>query len=178
MPLPRGLELMTDEERAVLLPGERPLALELASQISGYSGIGRDEKPSMGLGFDPVPGPGSGVQVDQGWMDAKVGGVNAAGAAGSLADRFSRALNISANAKLLVSNRRVAVIANDGSLKGPQQVHFEVERGGVVRAERTPRLLQRGRIKLTFADGSWATAMLGIVKTGAAERVLEALGSR
>lgn len=175
MGLPRGLELITDEVRALLLPGEQPLAYELATQLAGHSGVGADPNPRSGVHLEANPFVG-GIGVNQDWMDARLGGVNAAGARGSLADGFSRALAASATMHLVVTDRRLLVVGDEGSLRStPVRVHFGVDRRAVVRAERAPRLLQRGRIRFTFADGSWAMAMLGMIKTSAPKRLLEAL---
>lgn len=178
MPLPRGVDLMTDQTRALLLPGERPLAYELATQLAGHSGIGGDASPRAGVHFSPDPFVG-GVQVNDGWLDAKVGGVNAAGGHGSLADQFSQALGRPTMAYVLLTDRRVMVVGDEGGFRTtPPRIHFAVERRAVARLERAPRLLQRGRVRITFADGSWAMAMLGLLKAAAARRLLAATGQR
>lgn len=175
MAIPRGVELMSDETRALLLPGERPLAYELATQLAGHSGVGGQPNPRAGVSLDRDPFNG-GISVDQGWMDAKIGGVNAAGGHGSLADGFSRALDGSATMHLVVTDRRLLIVGDEGTVRTtPVRIHFGVDRAAVVGAERAPRLLQRGRVRLTFADRSWAMAMVGIVKSSAATRLLAAL---
>lgn len=177
MPLPRGVDLLPDEVRAGLDPGEVPVAYEAATQLSGHSGIGAPERPpaDLGFSFDPVAG---GIQVNEDWMAAAVGGTNASGAVGSLADRFSRALE-PASAHLLLTDRRLAVVATDAPLRGPvtQRVAFTVDRRAVAGARPAPRLFQRGRVRLDFVDGSWAMVMMGVVKRAAARRFLAACGA-
>lgn len=175
MALPRGIDLLPDEVRVLLLPGERPLAYELATQFAGHTGVGGDPRPRPGLHFDPDPLAG-GIGADQGWVDSLIGGVNSAGAVGSLADGFTQALGVSASMHLVVTDRRLLVVGDEGSLRStPVRIHFGVDRRAVVRAERAPRMLQRGRVRLAFADGSWAMAMLGLLKTGAVTRLLHTL---
>lgn len=109
-------------------------------------------------------------------MNVKIGGVNAAGGDGSLADGFSRALGASATMHIVVTDRRLLVVGDEGTVRTtPVRIHFGVDRSAVVGAERAPRLLQRGRVRLTFVDRSWAMAMLGMIKSSAATRLLAAL---
>ncbi|WP_446663973.1 hypothetical protein [Flexivirga sp. B27] len=173
MHVPTGLELMSDDERALLDAGERVLACESATQLAGHSGIGDEARPGPGVGFDADPMAG-GVTVDQRWVDAAVGGVNAAGARGSLADRFSAALDVAA-AKVVITDRRLLVLGDEGTLRTtPVRIRFEVPRAGVVELTRAPRALQRGRVRISFRDGSWAMAMTGLVKKAAADRLVTA----
>lgn len=176
MPLPRGLDLITDEVRALLAEGEVPHAYELATQLAAHSGIGgtAHPRPDLQLHLDPLA---PGLSVDPGWIAATLGGVNAAGQVGSLADGFSRALG-AGNGHILLTDRRLAVIATDAPLRGPitQRLAFEVDRRAIASVDRAPRLLQRGRLAITFVDGSWAMAMMGIVKAAAARRLVDALG--
>lgn len=175
MPLPHGVDLMSEEARALLVEGEVPQAYELATQLAAHSGIGGSARPraDVQMHLDPLA---PGLSVDPDWIAAKLGGVNAAGQVGSLADGFSQALG-TGNGHLLVTDRRVIVVATDAPLRGPitQRLAFEVDRRAVTSIERAPRLLQRGRVKITFVDGSWAMAMMGVVKTAAARRLVDAL---
>ena len=171
MPWPRGVELIPDEVHALLAEGEVPDAYEAAGQLAAHSGIGGSAhpRPDVQLHLDPLA---PGLSVDPDWISATLGGVNAAGHVGSLADGFSRA--VESIGHILVTDRRLAVIATDAPLRGPitHRVAFEVDRRAVTSIERAPRLLQRGRVKITFVDGSWAMAMMGIVKAAAARRLV------
>lgn len=176
MPLPRGIDLLPDTVRDQLDAGEVPLAWESATQLAGHSAIGGPERPAADLGFSANPLAG-GVTVDQGWVDAKVGGVNAWGAAGSRADAVSRALG-DGPANLLLTDRRLAVVVTDAPLRGPvtERVAVSLDRRDLVRVERAPRLLQRGRVRLRFVDGSWAMAMMGVFSAAPARRLIAAIG--
>ena len=100
MALPRGIDLLPDEVRVLLLPGERPLAYELATQLAGHTGVGGDPRPRPGLHFDPDPLAG-GIGADQGWVDSRIGGVNSAGAVGSRAMALLGLLKTGAVTRLL-----------------------------------------------------------------------------
>lgn len=176
MPLPRGVDLLTDEVRDLLADGEAVEAYELATQLAAHSGIGgsADPRPDVQVHLDPLA---PGLSVDPDWIAAKLGGVNAAGPVGSVADGFSRALE-AGNGHVLLTDRRLAVIATDAPLRGPisQRLAFEVDRRVVTSVERAPRLLQRGRLKVAFVDGSWAMLMMGMLHPAAARRFVAALG--
>jgi hypothetical protein len=177
VPWPRGIDLLPDAVRDGLDPGEVPLAWESATQLAGHTAIGGGpERPAPGVGFsaDPLAG---GVTVDQGWVDAKVGGVNAWGAAGSRADAVTRALD-AGPAHLLLTDRRLAVVVTDAPLRGPvtERLAVAVDRRELVAVERAPRLLQRGRVRLRFVDGSWAMAMMGVFSAAPARRLIAAAG--
>jgi len=177
VPLPRGVELIPDEVHTFLVEGEVPQAYEAATQLAAHSGIGgsADPGPDVQLHFDPLA---PGLSVDPDWIAAKLGGVNAAGVAGSLADGFSRAVETVGH--ILLTDRRFAVIATDAPLRGPitQRIAFEVDPRAVASIERAPRLLQRGRVRITFVDGSWAMAMMGMFKAAAARRLIAAVSAR
>lgn len=170
-----GLGLMPDEVRAQLAPGEQALAYENATQLAGASGIRPAGPPRADVGWSWNPFVG-GLTVNPDWIGAGLGGVNSGGAAGSLADQFSQ--HLERGTHILITDQRFGVVGNvAGVLSTPDlRITWAVPRGTLVAVEPAPRLLQRGRLRLTFVDGSWAMAMLGMFVRRASRRFLAASG--
>ena len=175
---------MPDELKGLLSPGEVPLAYELAQQFAQADAVGKDS-PTLGssVSWDSwgLVLPGGPVDVSQRYVDSKLTGLGAGGAQGSLGDLFNQALADSNSDHLLLTSHRFAVTGNvtkRWSLSGTQTILFSVDRRAVVRIARAPRLLQRARIRIDFADGSWAMAMMGMFFTGAAKRLIAAYEQR
>lgn len=170
---------MLDERvEALLAPNETPLVYELAHQLGGHNAIGgdRNPRPEVGMDWDPFSG---GVVVNSDWMSAKTGGISAQGATGSIADGFNRALNAHM-CSILLTDRRLALAADVSPLttmKTNMQLTMSIDRRAVRAIVGKRRLLQAGRVQITFVDGSWVTAMMGMFSARPANRLIAAFGS-
>lgn len=162
---------------------EQPLAFEMAQQFAHADAIGR-EAPTVrnsttwdSSGFlDPTGGP---LDVDVNWFSSRLSGLAAGGADGSLGDKFRIALGVPASDHLLLTTHRLAIVGGQSrglSLDVTHDIYFSVDRRAVVNIQRAPRLMQRGRVRIDFADGSWAMAMMGMFLTRAANRFIAAFG--
>ena len=178
----RMLRLIPDTIKGMLAADETPLAYELAQQFGQADAIGHDAptlrnsvtwNPS-GL-LDPFGGP---VDVNSDYVGAKMGGLTAGGADGSIGHRFSMALDVPGAGHLLLTTRRLAIVGSDFetllSLTKKDVIYFSVDRRAVHSVKRAPRLFQRARVRLEFIDESWAMAMMGMFFTGAANRLINA----
>lgn len=177
MPLPKGVDLLPDEVRAMLPAGETPLSWELASSFAQASQVGGTPKADVGFSMDPVAG---GITVNQDWLDGKLTGFSAGGEVGQLGHRFEQALAGTGNCNILLTDTRLGVIdqRSGPKLTSAYVPAFGVELGAVSDIALDPRgLMQRGRVRISFADGSWATAMMGVFKTSAARRLIDAFHS-
>jgi hypothetical protein len=172
--------LIPESARADLLPGETPVGYWLVSQLAGGWVDEPDEAPRAGLSLDLHPLGlvlgGGGIDISPNWLAAKLGGVNGAGRPGSLGYALGAALQKGSH--LLVTDSRLCVVGDTaGLLKAPhERVVFAVPHAAVVGCERAPRLLQRGRVRLTLGDGTWAMAMMGMFSARTARRLQSLLG--
>lgn len=154
------------ESLARLLGGEEALCAVMASYFSGEERGG----PRAGTSFDPVNGLSVGA-----WEAAAqrfFAGVSLIGAPGSEARAVREAFNGSADH--LVLTRERVIVAQLGADRAVRV--WEASATHLVGARRLPRLLQRGRVALDFADGSTLCLMTGMFGAGQARRLVEAVG--
>lgn len=162
-----GVEMLPSGARNLLRHGERPVAWEMATFLGGANRAGKSEKPRAvtGVSADPITG---GIQSDPDFFDVALSGAGASGAEGSRADQFMRAFPDGGG--ILLTTQRLGAL--DYSVTGKGVAHLWIPRKEIVSIERAPRLLQRGRIAITFTDGSVLRPTLGILSPRAARRFL------
>lgn len=185
---------------AVLLPGERPLALErIGEPLIGQDRIdnrarraegarrrqadgSRPRSRAASIALAPVTGllaliggPSWGVDFDR-----LLGGIISDGEPGSLADQLRQAVAASGinEAQLLITDRRLALTRADSippvGTQARAELAFAVDRTAVTALTRRGWLLQRGRLRVAFADGSWTAVLTGMFATRAARRLIAA----
>lgn len=184
-----GLSQLPPSVRAVLAPGEDPLAWETVA-LWGEDRIGRTQPPKAIEGFDlnPISAVASGpVIVDPGLFERWVGGVALTGHTGSMAASLGRALQAVGQARLAVTTARIILFEegdmefSDDATSGRKVAHLEtsevwsIDRAAVVSATRAPRLFMAGRLIVGFTDTSSVALMCGMFSPRGANRLRDAL---
>ncbi|WP_134323789.1 hypothetical protein [Cumulibacter soli] len=178
----RMLQIIPEPIRGMLMPGEMPLTYELAQQFGQSDAIGREAptlRNSVSWSFQAVLDPfGGPLEFNSDYIGAKVAGLTAGGAHGSVGHRFTVALEAPGATHLLLTTHRLAVVGTEFekllSMKQRDLIYFSVERAAVGSIQLAPRLFQRARVRIEFTDGSWAMAMMGMFFTRAANRFIAA----
>lgn len=168
---PRGVDLTPARVRAALTPQERLLADVQVTTFAQGSAVGGTPRPNVGMDWSPVLG---GVTVDEEWLGGTLTGYSAGGQARSVADHFARVLEDLGIGRLLLTTSRLALYGTGASQRGAGVLTFSVDRRWLTEARVAPRLLQHGRLRLEFADGSWAMPMAGVLLPTAARRFVRA----
>lgn len=178
MGIPSGLALLPDAVRAMLATGETPQAWELAHQLPGGTLDHGESRSGPLVSIDPSPVvPFEHVTGDVDRMHELMGGMQADAWSGSLAERVQQAMQHSP-LHVLLTDRRLALVVEESqgvvTLETAWRPLLSIERRHVQTIVHDPRLMQRGRVRVTFADGSWSMLMLGMVRRTAADRLVAA----
>lgn len=174
----RAPRKVPDSVAAMLQSGETSLAYELAQADDAGHDASAPLDPGVfraGDLLDPFTGP---VEVNVDYLAARMAAAEPDDTQHATGQRFRLALGVPGAERLLLTTQRLAVIGGDlDRLFAPDKkdmIYFSVERCAVRSIRRAARTFQRGRVRLEFADGSWATAMMGMLCTGPADRLVEA----
>lgn len=187
----------------ILASGETPLALEhIGEPLIGQDRISdqkrarrlaprRDQAPSSmpaKILLAPVAAvayliSGPSWSID---FDRVLGGIITEGEPGSAADQLRTAVHASGvnESRLLITSARLGLVrgtpvkaADRRSPAGPATAYalaFAINLEAVTGLERRGWLLQRGRLRIAFADGSVCILMTGMLSTKATHRLLAA----
>lgn len=107
-------------------------------------------------------------------VDQAIGGVAAAGHAGSCAARLAGAIRTESMVHCVVTDRRLILAGQDVDPVGFRPL-AELPIGAVLGARREGRFLQRGRVVVDFVDLSQLALMTGVFGTGRADVLVGAL---
>lgn len=165
----RRLHLFVNQIAELMGDHEGPWFLGSAMYIPGAEQVGpdkvlfgKDDLLELALGL-PVP-------ALQQKMNQLVIGSSLVGDWGSIAERLAGQLL--GTRDILVTDYRLMVLE-----QGHQKFYtlWQTSVSDVLSAVLIPRFGQRGRVRLTFKDGSAVNVVLGMVLTGNARRFIEAL---
>ncbi|MDO5503966.1 MAG: hypothetical protein Q4G67_12395 [Actinomycetia bacterium] len=159
-----SLTVYADELAAVLDDGERLVASATVSYTAGREETG---EPSGGVTWDIF---GLDVPAWNAAAERVVGGTTLVGSPGSLAGQLARSMG--AAGELILTDRRI-LVARPISVGRPADVEWGQPVSAVVDVRHDPRLLQRGRIRLTMRDGSMVRLMAGMLTRRQAARVVD-----
>lgn len=106
-------------------------------------------------------------------LDGLIGGVSAAGHAGSCAARLAAALTAARGSTYCVVTGRRLILAEHGDPRFGELLSLPLT--AVLGARRAGRFLQRGRVVIDFVDLSQVALMTGMLFTGAADRLVTAI---
>jgi len=157
-----------DQIADALRDGER---LDGAFMVAYMAGEERRGRPDRGPSFDPVNGLD--VPAWNAAAEALVAGVSLVGARGTLAHSARDAFSGGGANHLLITGERIAAAFVDGQRAS---LVWEAPRAALLGARRSPRLFQRGRVTLVWADGSLLRLVAGMVFTREARRLADLLG--
>ncbi len=153
--------------RASLAQGETALADVQVTTFAQGSAIGGKPRPGVGMDWSPLVG---GLTVNDRWFGGALAGYSAGGEHGSIAAGFARVLEDLGHARLLLTTHRVALYPSGQWDSTRVLLAFSIDRRALTEVGVAPRLFQHGRLRLQFADGSWAMAMAGVLLPIAARR--------
>lgn len=160
--------MLEESLAAALEPGEVPLAYENATMLTAADRSGKERvQPRLVEGFSPDPVVG-GFQEEDGFFDAAISGIGSQGPAGGWGSQIQAALNSEGGA-LLLTDRRLAVTGGTNA-----RILLSVSRQEIVGMRSAPRILQAGRVEITFRDGSVVRPMLAMLIPRASRRFLSA----
>lgn len=154
------------DQFAALFPGEPVLAALTVAYQPGEELVG--PQPPNSIAFDIV----SGLQVDA-WnrgLERLLGGRTLVAQPGQEATRLVAAA--AGHPELVLTSTRLAAV--DDLISGPGRVVWSCPRHLVTRLRHDPVWNQRGRMTLTFADGSLARIHAGYLFAGTAKRFVAA----
>lgn len=161
------LRIYDEQLQKVLAPTEEPLALVIASYFPGEERIGEvvnDWSFSLILGLR--------VSRWERAFERLLGGVALISPEGGYALEMSRSFK--ASVMLLLTNHRLALLANLDDKDNPPSVAWECGLDRVVSIRRAPRgLFGRGWVRITFSDTSQIRLVLGTVTWRRAKQIVE-----
>jgi len=160
-----------DLERAFRLP-PAPIREQAVAALQSEPEPAKGWEKALERVLDALTGDLIKVDVD---FDKVIGGVSAAGSAGSCASRLVAALESTySSTYCVVTDRRLIFAEQAKSLDSFTEL-VSLPRGAVLGARRRGRFLQRGRVVLEFVDLSQLALMPGILVTRAANRLITAI---
>lgn len=171
------LRLYASEIREQLLaPGERMLVLSDFSVADGKWKLEQppDERSASRKAVETTAGIILSPELaNSPSLSRMLGGVAVSGGLGSWAGRV---IDVRGAHRLLVTDRRLLLTRSSGSGKNVRfEAGFEIPRDAVQNASREGRPLARGRVVITFRDGSFIALKLGRWRTGPAARLVTAI---
>lgn len=176
MRVPRGVDLLPAPVAAMLGPGERALSWEPVTNLAQATRVGGGPRPEVGFSWDPVVG---GIEANPEWVGGLVAGYAAGGENGSLGHQLERGIERIATTYVLLTSRRLLLLGEEveSPVRSSYHATFAVDRASVRSIDLAPRLLQWGRVRVSFTDDSWGMLVMGIVLRGAARRLIAAVGA-
>lgn len=178
MPLIDHVKLYGEDVSKVLQPGERLLAMGFfTSDLGDKERLPDHDGPlpsdKFFLGFKLLAG---GLRTNPHRFDRFFFGVSGIGGRSTIAGQFFRVTeDTRISPHYAVTDRRLLLLHEEKTGSGDYRIVFETPRSTVASAARRGRLFQRGRVELTFTDGSMKALTTGMLFTGRARQLVRAL---
>lgn len=173
-------KLLTPDERLLDLTGFRQASgkdlVERAPSTDTKSAGRNAAELAAGIAISAVLGPPQSPSLKR-----MLAGVSATGQVGSWAYRLKEAswsLGKDRTEYLLVTDQRLLLGGRKLMKKDPEwAIALEIPRSALAQVEMDSRPFARGRVALSFTDGSMIALDLGTYRTGAARTLVEAITS-